>query len=172
MLRRGERVRALPLDDFYIDYMKNRARAGRVRRRRSTCRCRAPDAQFRAYKISKRFDYDISAVCAGVRARARRRPVARRARFAFGGMAATPKRARAAPKPRSSASRGPKPPRRPRMHALADDLPPLTDMRASAAYRLQVAQNLLRRFWLETRLDAAAGRGRRQRVRARMRDDA
>jgi xanthine dehydrogenase small subunit len=37
------------------------------------------------------------------------------------------------------------------MAALAHDYTPLTDMRASAAYRLQVAQNLLRRFWLETR---------------------
>ena len=37
--------------------------------------------------------------------------------------------------------------------ALADDFTPLSDMRASAAYRLQVAQNLLRRFWLETRAE-------------------
>ena len=42
-------------------------------------------------------------------------------------------------------------PRRPRS---ARDFTPLTDMRASAAYRLQVAQNLLRRFWLETRPNA------------------
>ena len=38
--------------------------------------------------------------------------------------------------------------------ALAEDFKPLTDMRASAAYRLQVAQNLLQRFWLETRRDS------------------
>ena len=38
--------------------------------------------------------------------------------------------------------------------ALASDFTPLSDMRASAAYRLQVAQNLLRRLWLETRRDA------------------
>ena len=38
------------------------------------------------------------------------------------------------------------------MAALADDYTPLTDMRAGAGYRMQVAQNLLRRFWLETRL--------------------
>ena len=44
--------------------------------------------------------------------------------------------------------------RAPRMAALAQDFKPLTDMRASAAYRLQVAQNLLRRFWLETRAAA------------------
>ena len=40
------------------------------------------------------------------------------------------------------------------MAALAHDFRPLTDMRASAGYRLQVAQNLLQRFWLETRTDA------------------
>jgi xanthine dehydrogenase small subunit len=39
--------------------------------------------------------------------------------------------------------------------ALAQDFQPLSDMRASAAYRLQVAQNLLLRFWLETRADDA-----------------
>jgi xanthine dehydrogenase small subunit len=37
------------------------------------------------------------------------------------------------------------------MAVLADDYTPLSDLRASAGYRLQVAQNLLRRFWLETR---------------------
>ena len=45
--------------------------------------------------------------------------------------------------------------------ALAQDFTPLTDMRASAAYRLQVAQNLLRRFWLETRADDAAAASQR-----------
>ena len=43
---------------------------------------------------------------------------------------------------------------RDRMAALASDFTPLSDLRASAAYRLQVAQNLLRRFWLETRSDS------------------
>ncbi len=37
------------------------------------------------------------------------------------------------------------------MAALAQDFKPLSDMRASAAYRLQVAQNLLLRLWYETR---------------------
>jgi xanthine dehydrogenase small subunit len=41
--------------------------------------------------------------------------------------------------------------------AIERDFAPLSDMRASAAYRLQVAKNLLRRFWLETRLEAPLG---------------
>ena len=70
--------------------------------------------------------------------------------------AAWPRRcgARRAPRRRSSARRGTKPPSPPRKPRWRRDFAPLTDMRASAAYRLQVAQNLLRRFWLETRADA------------------
>jgi xanthine dehydrogenase small subunit len=40
------------------------------------------------------------------------------------------------------------------MDALAQDYQPLSDMRASSAYRMKTAQNLLRRFWFETRVDA------------------
>jgi xanthine dehydrogenase small subunit len=39
------------------------------------------------------------------------------------------------------------------MHALTEDYAPLSDMRATGSYRMQAAQNLLRRFWLETRLE-------------------
>jgi xanthine dehydrogenase small subunit len=103
----------------------------------------------RAYKISKRFDCDISAVCAGF-ALELDGGVVKDARLAFGGMAATVKRAAQA----EAALRG-QPWTEATLHAtqraLAADFTPLTDMRASAAYRLQVAQNLLRRLWLETR---------------------
>jgi xanthine dehydrogenase small subunit len=73
------------------------------------------------------------------------------ARIALGGMAATVKRARAAEaalvgRPWTEATL------QAAQAALAQDFQPLSDMRASAGYRLQVAQNLLRRFWLETRL--------------------
>jgi xanthine dehydrogenase small subunit len=89
-LRRGERVREMPLSGFYVDYMKNRLEPGEF-----VQALRVPldgQTQVRAYKISKRFDCDISAVCAGLAIRLDGETVTA-ARFAFGGMAATVRRA-------------------------------------------------------------------------------
>ena len=101
------------------------------------------------YKISKRFDCDISAVCAAFAVVLDGDRVAN-IRLAFGGMAAIVKRAALAEaallnQPWTEASL------QAAQTALSQDFKPLSDMRASAAYRLQVAQNLLRRFWLQTR---------------------
>jgi xanthine dehydrogenase small subunit len=103
----------------------------------------------RAYKISKRFDSDISAVCAGFSIELDG-DVVRRVRLAFGGMAAVVKRAA-----RAEAAIAGRPWTQATVNAakaaLAEDFTPLTDLRASAAYRARVVQNLLQRFWLETR---------------------
>ena len=145
---------ALALDDFYLGYMKNRARSRASSSQAIDVPLPRPDARFRAYKISKRFDCDISAVCAALAlaldgdGRVERGALRLRR---HGGDAAS---ARRRPRPRCSASPGTKPRAQAAMRALAADFKPLTDMRASAAYRMQVAQNLLRRFWLETRLEA------------------
>ena len=113
----------------------------------------ASRAVVRAYKISKRFDCDISAVCAGLAIELDGAGSVVAARLAFGGMAATVQRAARAEaalvgqawnEAAVAAAQA----------ALATDFVPLTDMRASAAYRMQVAQNLIRRFWLETRPSA------------------
>lgn len=150
VLRRGERVRELPLREFYVDYMKNRLEPGEFVQ--AIVVPRDPQQAVRAYKISKRFDCDISAVCAGLSITLAGDTV-QRVRFAFGGLAATVKHAPAAeaavlggPWTEAAAESA--------AAALAQDFRPLTDMRASAAHRLRVAQNLLRRFWLETRPDA------------------
>jgi len=146
-LRRGERVRRLPLDDFYTGYQKNRLEPGEFVQ--ALC---VPDAawsrQLRAYKISKRFDSDISAVFAALAIALDGDRVAQ-VRLAFGGMAAVVKRASAAEaalvgQPWNEASLSAA------RAALATDFAPLDDLRASASYRLRVAGNLLRRFWLET----------------------
>jgi xanthine dehydrogenase small subunit len=107
--------------------------------------------QVRAYKISKRFDSDISAVCAGLSLTLQGDTVAD-IRLAFGGMAATVKRAAQAEATlvgqvwnQTSLDQA--------KAALARDFQPLSDMRASSDYRLQVVQNLLQRFWLETRTE-------------------
>jgi xanthine dehydrogenase small subunit len=148
VLRQGERVRRMPLEDFYVDYMMNCLEPGEFVQAIEVPLPRAGVA-VRAYKISKRFDCDISAVCAGLSIELDGDCV-RQARFAFGGMAATVRRAAAAesallgqPWSQSSVTAA--------MAALTQDFEPLSDMRASAGYRLQVAQNLLQRFWLETR---------------------
>jgi xanthine dehydrogenase small subunit len=149
-LRKGARVRRMALTAFYTDYMKNQLEAGEfvqaiVVPLDSTTR------QVRAYKISKRFDCDISALCAGF-AIELDGDVVKSVRLAYGGMAAIVKRAALAEaalvgQPWSQLSV------RAAQAALAQDFKPLSDMRASAAYRLQVAQNLLQRFWLETRTE-------------------
>ncbi|MDE2276349.1 MAG: xanthine dehydrogenase small subunit, partial [Burkholderiales bacterium] len=96
VLRRGERVRRLALDDFYLDYMKNRLEPGEfvqaIEVPRAAAAAPAAPAQVRAYKISKRFDCDISALCAGLALRLDGARVAE-VRLAYGGMAATVRRA-------------------------------------------------------------------------------
>ena len=103
----------------------------------------------RAYKISKRFDCDISALCAGLSIELDGDTVSA-VRLAFGGLAGTVKRAAQAEaallgQPWSEESLAAA------QATLAEDFTPLSDMRASADYRRQVAANLLQRFWLETR---------------------
>ncbi len=149
-LRKGERVRRMPLDSFYIDYMKNHLEPGEFVQGLAVPLAVA-SRQVRGYKISKRFDCDISALCAGLSIELDA-GVVKTVRLAFGGMAATVKRGALAEaalvgQPWAQASVNAA------KAALAQDFKPLSDMRASAAYRLQVAQNLLQRFWLETRAE-------------------
>ncbi|QGZ41340.1 xanthine dehydrogenase small subunit [Pseudoduganella flava] len=151
VLHGGGAERTLALEDFYLDYMKKNLRPGEFVRAVRVPLPR-PHVVFRTYKLAKRFDQDISAVCAAFALTLDGGKVAS-ARIAFGGMAATPKRAAQAEaalagKPWNEDALGAA------MAALAQDYAPLTDMRASGAYRMRAAQNLLRRFWLETRLDA------------------
>jgi xanthine dehydrogenase small subunit len=147
-LRCGEVTRRMPLPDFYTGYMRNELAPGEFVQGMAVP-VAALQKQVRAYKISKRFDCDISAVCAGF-AIALEGDTVTHIRLAFGGMAATVKRAlateaailgRAWDQQAVQAAKA----------AMLQDFEPLSDMRASAAYRMQVAQNLLQRFWLETR---------------------
>jgi len=147
VLRNGARTRELPLDAFYVAYQKTALEPGEFVER---IRVPRPDgtALVRSYKISKRFDQDISAVCGGYRI-AVEDGVVRSARIAYGGVAAIPKRAPACERalvgrPWTEETV------RAAMAALDRDYAPLTDMRASAAYRRLVTRNLLHRLWLET----------------------
>jgi xanthine dehydrogenase small subunit len=148
VLRKGDALRRLPLADFYVDYMVNRLEPGEF-----VQTIEAPLSAFesplRAYKISKRFDSDISALFVAARVRLER-DLVREVRFVFGGMAAIVKRAAAAERAVLGQAWNEVALER-AIAALAQDFEPLTDLRASAGYRLAVAGNLLRRFWLETR---------------------
>jgi xanthine dehydrogenase small subunit len=149
-LRKGERVRRMQLDSFYIDYMKNHLEPGEFVQGIAVPLAVA-SREVRAYKISKRFDCDISALCAGLSIELDAGHV-KTVRLAFGGLAATVKRSALAEaamlgQPWTQATVNAA------KAALAQDFKPLSDMRASAAYRSQVAQNLLQRFWLETRAE-------------------
>ncbi|MCY7388054.1 MAG: FAD binding domain-containing protein, partial [Burkholderiales bacterium] len=140
--------RKLALAALYLGYMKNAIAPDEVL---SAIEMPLPQAgrQFRVYKVSKRFDSDISAVCAAFSFSLDGGRIAG-ARVAFGGMAATPKRAAA-----TEAALNGQPWNEATAHAamaaLATDFAPLSDMRASREYRLGTAQNLLYRFYLETR---------------------
>jgi xanthine dehydrogenase small subunit len=143
-LRRGAERRAIPLESFFLDYGKQDRQPGEFVEAVSFPR--QPD-RLRCYKISKRFDQDISALCGCVNIRVDGGSVVE-ARIAFGGMAGIPKRALAVeadllgqPWTRATVEAA--------LPAFAEDFQPIGDMRASADYRLRTAQNLLLRYWLE-----------------------
>ncbi len=151
VLRLGATRRAMPLEDFYLDYMKNALRPGEFV---EAVEVPEPSAgtRLRGYKIAKRYDSDISAVCAVLSLRLED-GVARDVRFAFGGMAATVRRAAKAEAAVSGRAWN-EASQAAAALALTEDFTPMTDLRASAGYRQRVAANLIRRFWLETRADA------------------
>jgi len=144
-LRRGARTRRLPLERFYLGYQRTALEPGEF-----VVAVRVPLQEGRwlaAYKLSKRFDQDISAVAVALVVQVKEGCVVD-ARIAFGGMAAVAARARAAEQaligsPWTMASIDAA------AEKLAEDFKPWTDMRASSAYRLRIAGNLLRRFHLE-----------------------
>ena len=148
VLRRGATQRILPLQDFYLDYMKNALQPGEFV---EALHVPLPAADWRiaGYKIAKRRDSDISSVCGAFALRLAQGRI-ESVRLAFGGMAAIVKRATQAEaellgRPWDEAAV------QAAAAALAQDFQPLSDLRASADYRMRVAQNLLRRFWLATR---------------------
>ena len=144
-LRHGDTRRSQPLEDFFIDYGKQDRAPGEFVEAITVPKLpTGSDDTLRCYKISKRFDQDISALCGCINI-PRAGDVITDARIAFGGMAGTPKRASQTeallinqPFDEATIRRA--------MDALALDYQPMTDMRASAQYRLLTAQNLLLRY--------------------------
>jgi xanthine dehydrogenase small subunit len=146
-LRRGPRLRRLPLEDFYLGYQKKDLEPGEFL---SGVAVPAPLAGtlLASYKLSKRTDQDISAVCATFCVQVAGERVLR-ARLAYGGMAAIACRARHAEDALEAAG-WTLPGVERAMAALNADFTPLSDMRASSDYRLHTAGALLKRFFLQS----------------------
>lgn len=152
MVARGpDGERAIGVDDFFVGYRRTALRPGEILAR-VELDDPPPTAKIGAYKVSKRREMDISAVAAGLRVDVEHGRVVA-ARFGYGGMAATPIRARAAeaavvgqPWTEATAEAAAK--------AVAAELSPLSDHRGSAWYRQTVAANLMRGFFAETEGEA------------------
>lgn len=150
-LRQGKQQRTLPLQDYFIAYGQQDRQPGEFLESIHIPFLNADD-HFAVHKISKRRDEDISSVCGSFRISLKGNTVASVV-IAFGGMAATPKRAATAEAVllgqgwnQTTIDKA--------CAALAEDFQPISDMRASAEYRALVAGNLLKRFFLETTGDA------------------
>jgi xanthine dehydrogenase small subunit len=147
VLRHGDQTREVNLDDFFLAYRRTAIAAGEFIEK-----IRIPiyghQRLFSAYKVSKRFDQDISSVCAAYSLQLDGRQV-KDVRICYGGMAATPKRATECERAligtdwtRDSVNSA--------CSALERDFTPIADFRASSVYRHLVARNLLLKFYLES----------------------
>ncbi|MDZ5695779.1 xanthine dehydrogenase small subunit [Chelativorans sp. M5D2P16] len=147
-LRKGNRRRTIPLEDFFIGYGQQDRQPGEFVEAVHVP-LPDPDTHFAVWKISKRRDEDITAALGAFAVKRASDGTVASARLAYGGMAPTPKRAAAAEAAlvgnawtRETVERA--------VTALEQDFTPISDMRASAEYRMLAAKNLLRRFFLET----------------------
>jgi xanthine dehydrogenase small subunit len=154
------RGRSLPLESFFIAYGKQDRRPGEIVASLTIPKPK-PNERFRCFKISKRFDEDISALMGAFRLTVAKGKVTA-ARVAFGGMAATPKRAPKTEAALVGVSLADRATWAAAIAALIEDYQPIGDMRASARYRIETAQALLQKALIEigggdgTRLPAMA----------------
>ena len=151
-LQDKDNIRTIEIEDFFLDYRKTDLRPGEFIRSIVIPKLRA-DQHFRVYKVSKRLDDDISAVCIAIKLHKNADSEAiESVRIAFGGMAAIPKRAGQCESVlmneglTGTAIEN-------AINALQADFDPISDARASAQYRIQVAGNLLKRFVLDIESD-------------------
>ncbi len=142
ILRRGSERRRIPLEDFFIAYQQQDRLPGEFV---EAVELLKDQTGLRCYKLSKRFDQDISAVCGCLNITAKD-GIITQARIAFGGMAGTPARALRTEtaligqiwSAETFATA---------QAVMAQDFTPLSDMRASAEYRARTAENMLMRYY-------------------------
>ena len=135
----------LSLEKFFISYRNTKLRKGQF-----IHSIRIPIQKnhiFKAYKVSKRFDDDISSVCASFNLEIKNKLI-KNIKIAYGGMAAVPKRAFRCEKILLNSPVTDKIVFKAKS-ALEKDFKPITDMRASGNYRMEIAKNLLEKCFLE-----------------------
>lgn len=154
VLRRGQISRTIKLEDYFIAYGEQDLKTGEFIEE-IILPLPTEHQHFKAYKITKRFDQDISALCMGMSFQLKNGQITD-VRIAYGGMAATPKRALACeaileggPWDKTQVEKA--------MKALETDFTTLSDMRASMGYRMQVAKNLILKAYLETKGELVRG---------------
>jgi xanthine dehydrogenase small subunit len=150
VLRSSSGRRELDLEDYFVAYGKQDLRPGEFIEK-VLLPLPGEGRVFRVYKLSKRFDQDISSVCAAFAMTLWDDEVTE-IRICYGGMAGIPARARGAER----ALLGQKwtlENIEQAKSAMADDFQPISDWRAGSEYRMLAAQNLLQRFFLETTIE-------------------
>jgi len=147
ILRKGADTRIIPIEDFYLGYQRKDLTQGEFVAAVRVPRWRE-DQVFRCYKVSKRFEQDVSAVCMAICVNLVDGHIGV-ARVAFGGMAPVPKRAEQCEQALTGAEWTSAAVQK-AIQALSQDFRPITDVRATDDYRRRVAGNLLRRFFIET----------------------
>jgi len=145
-LVKGQTKRKVKLDDFFVDYKQTLLQQGEY-----IAHILLPlpekDQQFRVYKISKRLEDDISAVCGAFSLNIQKGKISQ-VRIAFGGMAATPKRASSCEQAMLGQTLNQETIDKAKQ-AIIKDFQPISDFRASSEYRSQISQNLLQRLLWE-----------------------
>jgi xanthine dehydrogenase small subunit len=140
--------RRVPIDQFFLSYRKTALAPDELLGFVEIPRP-APGAKIVAYKVSKRRELDISTVASSFYVQLDAEGRVLEARLAYGGMAATPARAR-----KCEAALSGQPwtleTVRSAIDQLDADFSPISDHRGSAWYRMRLAKNLLLGFWQET----------------------
>ncbi len=140
-----DKRKVIPINNFFIDYRKTK-----LKKNEFIHSIKIPLFKkniFKAFKVSKRFDDDISSVCGSFNFKINKNKI-KEVFIAFGGMAAVPKRAKACEKilknkPLNLSTFNQA------KNSLDKDLSPIGDMRASKEYRLEIAKNLLMKCFVE-----------------------
>ena len=154
-LQHGSAKRTLPLEDFFIDYGKQDRKPGELVTKVIMPKPGSKQ-HFKAWKISKRFDQDISAVLFAALFTVEKGHIAS-ARIACGGMAGTPKRAKRAEAAIAGARLDDPATWERARAAFEKDYTPMTDMRASSGYRMEIVRNLLTKALTEIAAETGAG---------------
>ena len=145
VLKDIKKTKVVPLNEFFLDYRKTKLKKGQFIE--SVKIPFFPKNIFKAYKISKRFDDDISSVCASFNLEMINKKI-KNIKIAYGGMASIPKRAKNCEKVLLNSQITEEVIEKAKK-ALEQDFKPISDMRASGKYRITVAKNLLKKCFLE-----------------------